>query len=206
MKKNFKIFLFWFIHCTWGILMTLIGAVAALALLITNHKPKKFGYMVYFVVGHNWGGLCLGPFFLVSDDCDELDSKTHESGHSIYQGLIFGPLFPFVVALPSALRYHLFNCKTQKEKYQLSGIIVGIALELGLLFILFAVIFSILTLYIIGFAIIGYTIIIALWLFLSEIKKMGNEEYGYYDIWFERDASHYGLENYKKNKNILKYE
>lgn len=206
MKKNFKIFLFWFIHCTWGILMTLIGAVGALAMLITNHKPKKFGYSICFIKGHNWGGVCLGPFIFLDSESDELNSKTHEAGHSLFQALPLGPLFPFVVGLPSMLRYYLFDYNSHKQRSIFSSVVVSITIIAGTGIVMLGVLFNVLVLIIIGALIIGYVACIFLWLFCREIKKMDDPNYDYYDIWFENDASNYGMKNYNKNKNILKYE
>lgn len=94
---------YWLISLTWGGIMTFIGAVAALGLLVIGHKPKHLGPNVYFVVGKNWGGVELGAFFLTSA-AGENTTKYHEAGHGL-QNLIWGPLMPFVVCIPSAVRY-----------------------------------------------------------------------------------------------------
>lgn len=101
--KIFKVVLFWVASCTWGILMTLFGALVALALLISGHKPKTFHYFIYFEVGVGWGGFEAGPFFIVNKDAG-LTLKQHESGHGL-QNIILGPLMPFTVSIPSAVRY-----------------------------------------------------------------------------------------------------
>lgn len=102
MKKIVYI-LYWFWSLTWGILISLIGFFAACGLTISGHKPKHFGPNVCFTVGKNWGGVNFGPFFITSEDDFEY-VKYHESGHGL-QNLIWGPLFPFVIAIPSAIRY-----------------------------------------------------------------------------------------------------
>jgi len=83
--------------------MTLIGAVAALVLLATGHKPKTFHGLVYFEVGRGWGGVELGAFFVVNKGAGA-SIKRHESGHGV-QNIILGPLMPFVICIPSAARY-----------------------------------------------------------------------------------------------------
>ena len=206
MMKKFKVFLFWFIHCTWDILMTLIGAVGALVMIITKHRPKRFGYSICFIKGHNWGGVCLGPFIFLDEECDEINSKTHEAGHSLFQALPLGPLFPFVVGLPSMLRYYLFDYSSHKQRSVFSSVVGSITIIVGAGITLLGVLFNILALIIIGVFIVGYAVCILLWLFCHEIKKMDDPHYGYYDIWFEKYASKCGMENYQKNKNILKYE
>ena len=101
--KTFKAILFWLASCTWGILMTLFGAIVALALLISGHKPKTFHYLVYFEVGNGWGGFEAGPFFVANKGVG-LYLKQHEAGHGL-QNIMLGPLMPFLVSIPSAIRY-----------------------------------------------------------------------------------------------------
>lgn len=95
--------LFWIASCTWGVIMTLIGAFVALALLVTGHKPHRFHYFVYFEIGEGWGGFELGGFFVVSRGVP-LSTKQHEAGHGL-QNIMLGVFMPFVVSLPSAIRY-----------------------------------------------------------------------------------------------------
>ena len=96
-------YLFYLVSFTWGLPLTLVGCIVATVLLITGHKPKKWGYCYYFEVGKGWGGLELGPFFLVNKNASER-TKNHELGHGL-QGCWFGPLMPFIVSIPSAIRY-----------------------------------------------------------------------------------------------------
>lgn len=96
--------LFWLLSWTWGLPLTLLGALVALALLVTGHKPQTFRGFVYFEVGgYGWGGFEMGPFFVVSKD-PYLAIKQHEAGHGL-QNIVLGPLMPFVVSIPSAVRY-----------------------------------------------------------------------------------------------------
>ena len=94
---------FWVASCTWGLLITAAGALVALALLVTGHKPHRFHYLVYFEVGSGWGGFNLGGFFVVGRDTS-LSTKRHESGHGL-QNIMLGVFMPFLVSIPSALRY-----------------------------------------------------------------------------------------------------
>ena len=108
-------FLYNFLSFTWGIVMTTIGGIVALILLICGKKPKRHGGSIFFVVGKDWGGVDLGRVFVCSkdsEDCDEL--KNHEFGHS-FQNAWWGPLFPFVVAIPSAIRYWYRELKYYKK-------------------------------------------------------------------------------------------
>lgn len=118
--KTIKAILFWVVSWTWGLPMTLIGAIIALCLLTTGHKPYRFHYFIYFEVGENWGGLECGCFFIMSRG-GSLHIKQHESGHGI-QNVILGWFMPFVVCIPSAVRYwyrkHLVRTG-RKKSYEL---------------------------------------------------------------------------------------
>lgn len=203
--KNFKMFLFWFLQCTWGLIMTLAGVVGAIVMLCKGVKPKRFGYSVYFVYGHHWGGVCLGGFFFVSQESNVLATKAHESRHAI-QNIIFGPLFPFVVGAPSIIRYHLFNHYTLKTKEHFALILILVAGGIGLIVSIIGILLSSTFVSIVGIILCLYTIIITLWLCFSELPKMADDKYGYYDIWFEGLASKNGLKMYNKNRGILRYE
>lgn len=98
-----KKIVYWFLSLTWGLPMTLIGLIIALALLITGHKPHKFGYTFYFKVGKSWGGLNLGAIF-ITDSTPSEHTLCHEHGHGL-QNCVFGVLFPFLIGIPSVVRY-----------------------------------------------------------------------------------------------------
>ena len=89
---------------TWGIIMTLIGMTVGGILTMLGHKATKEGPCWCFVIGDNWGGISLGPVMLMSS-ANYAAGRTvkHEFGHSL-QNCIWGPLFPFVIAIPSATR------------------------------------------------------------------------------------------------------
>lgn len=203
--KNFKMFLFWFLQCTWGLIMTLAGMVGAIVMLCRGVKPKRFGYSVYFVHGHHWGGVCLGGFFFVSHESNALATKAHESRHAI-QNIIFGPLFLFVVGAPSIIRYHLFNHYTFKKKERFALMLILVAGGVGFIISIIGILLSSTFISIIGIILCLYTIVVTLWLCFSELPKMADDKYGYYDIWFEGLASKNGLKMYNKNRGILRYE
>lgn len=101
MKMNKS--LFYALSFTWGILMTVIGLIAAAGLTVVGFKAKKHGWCWYFEVGKGWGGVNLGIIFITSANPSE-HTKNHEHGHAL-QNCIWGVLFPFVIAIPSATRY-----------------------------------------------------------------------------------------------------
>lgn len=98
-----KIAAFWLVSLTWGCIMTALGLIASLLLLCTGHRPYAFGYGYYFIVGKGWGGVNLGTVFIVSASAG-LSTLQHEAGHGI-QNIIFGILTPFIVGVPSMVRY-----------------------------------------------------------------------------------------------------
>lgn len=95
--------LFYLLNLTWGLPLTFAGCLVALVLRATGRKPKRFGYCWYYEIGGNWGGLNLGIFFLTGENPTE-HIKSHEHGHA-FQNCYLGFLMPFVVCLPSAIRY-----------------------------------------------------------------------------------------------------
>ena len=107
-----KKFFYWFLSLTWGLPMTFIGLLVALVLLVTGHKPHRFGYTFYFKVGKGWGGLTLGAVIIVSHDCSS-STISHEYGHTV-QNLIFGP-FELFIGIASAARYWYREIKRKRD-------------------------------------------------------------------------------------------
>ena len=120
---------YWLVSLTWGGLMTWLGAFIALVMLLTGHAPKRLGPNVYFEVGLGWGGMEYGAFFFVARDASE-ETRLHEAGHGI-QNLVLGPMMPFLVCIPSALRYWMRRCKTLAGKRVFSGAVCLILALLG---------------------------------------------------------------------------
>ena len=103
---------------TWGGIMTLIGGIAALIAICCGIKPRRHGGMIYLAIGENWGGLSLGRVFFCGKDSVEDESlKNHEFGHS-FQNAWWGPLFPFVIAIPSGIRYWYRELKYYRKGKQ----------------------------------------------------------------------------------------
>lgn len=103
MKKISNRTMFYILSFTWGILMSVVGLVVLLFTLPFG----KFGVYhgrLYKRIGKNWGGAELGCFFLCDETAGE-HTLAHEAGHGL-QNCIWGPLMPFVISIPSAIRYH----------------------------------------------------------------------------------------------------
>lgn len=96
--------LYYLIQFTWGLPMNIIGGLVFLVLIIFfKKKPQRFHNCWYIVMGDYWGGVSFGTFFILDEDLSE-HTMYHESGHGL-QNLVWGPLMPFVICLPSAIRY-----------------------------------------------------------------------------------------------------
>ena len=92
--------------------MNIVGFIVALLLLCVGKRPKRWGDCFYFEVGKNWGGLELGIFF-ITDRYAGASTRNHEHGHAI-QNCFFGFLMPFIVGIPSAVRYWYRRIRTKK--------------------------------------------------------------------------------------------
>lgn len=201
MKKFLSYFVYWLIQCTWGLPMTLIGAIIALGLLISGHKPKHLGPTVYFEVGENWGGAELGGFFLC-DKHSPLETKYHECGHSL-QNMIWGPLMPFVVCLPSAARYWLFNFNSPLAR----AIYVSLLLLAGIVVstsgaVIFALIGGFKTIVILFEVLRMYFISLTIWLNVFQLPQFYKNNYPDYDkVWFEGQATEWGTKIYGEKED-----
>ena len=199
-------FLFWFLSYTWGIIMTLIGSFVAVFLLITGHKPRRFGWDVCFLVGKYWGGLSFGPFIL-TDSLDNYSVKCHEHGHSL-QNIVLGPLFPFLVGIPSSLRYWVRKRPNFESKYRFAMLVATILIGLSAIGLIVSVLSNIPITYSTIFcsiftALLAYTSILSLWLIEEVNKYEDGKEFPLYDDFYpEGDATKRGtkfIENEKRS-------
>lgn len=104
--------LFMILSHTWGLLMVIIGYGAMLVLKALGYKAERYGWCYHFSVGKNWGGISLGCV-IITDDKTTKHTLNHEHGHAI-QNALYGILFPFIVAIPSVIRYHYRNAQEKK--------------------------------------------------------------------------------------------
>lgn len=112
--------------------MTSIGLIATGSLNLVKLIAKLFkkdlkikthinGCSLITEVGGNWGGVELGAVALCGNYSKSSKywfehTRRHEFGHAV-QHLIFGPLFIFVVAIPSASRYWYQRIMQGKGKH-----------------------------------------------------------------------------------------
>lgn len=91
-----KMFWFYFLSFTWGIIWTLLGLIAFPFILIFFNKKAKVkiirGRIFVVIENSSFGGISLGLVIAV----DKLSSRliNHEIGHTI-QNALFGPFFIF---------------------------------------------------------------------------------------------------------------
>lgn len=113
-KLILKRIVFYVLSFTWGIIMSLIG-LFPIAVLACMKRVHVFHGRLYGVVGKNWGGVNFGCFFICDEGGINSDHlRSHESGHGL-QNCLWGPLFPFVIAIPSMIRYWYRELKFNRK-------------------------------------------------------------------------------------------
>ena len=117
--------LMWLFRLTWGILDTLVGIVIFLFFLIRYNKQLKIGYVAHcFVVelphkvtDVGWG---LSSGLFIFSNTNSIWNRAyllyHEWGHCIPQTLALGPLHPFLVSIPSVIRFSWREAQARKGK------------------------------------------------------------------------------------------
>lgn len=97
--------LYYILNFTWGIFMTLLGYILLLILWPFGKIKRYCNYTLYLEFKWNTGwGFSIGTvFFVTKNPTKEL--LEHEFGHTV-QYAIYGPLTPFLVSIPSIVRYY----------------------------------------------------------------------------------------------------
>ena len=117
--KNNKL-LFYVLSFTWGLPMTLVGVVAAAVMLLLFRKPELCGYCIRFRIGNGWGGVSLG-LTIITDNQSESEITYHEHGHAI-QNTLYGFFMPFLVCIPSMIRYWYREYLVRIKGYRYSSL------------------------------------------------------------------------------------
>lgn len=113
--KTMPVFLYTFIHWTWGILQNLAASLIFLRHIRCRH------YRFHGAVVTEWDRdryMALGMFIFVKKGCRE-ELVVHEYGHTI-QSVYLGPLFTLVIGLPSTLWAATPALRTYRQKHQIS--------------------------------------------------------------------------------------
>lgn len=113
----FKRILFYILSFTWGFIMSFIGLWPIMVCAFMG-KVHVFHGRLYATIGKDWGGLELGCFFVCGENCQTDHLCAHECGHGL-QNIILGPLMPFIICIPSAIRYWYREIiwRKNREKY-----------------------------------------------------------------------------------------
>lgn len=191
MKLTLKRILFYVCSFTWGGLMTFVGLLAILFTLPFG-KFHTYHGRLYKRIGKHWGGVELGCFFFCDETAGE-HTLAHESGHGL-QNCLWGPLLPFVVCAPSAIRYWIFNQKDYEGKKTFVSVLMSIVFMAGASTILIPILTMNYWWFIIPAVILIYGCILSYWLFAIELPKHKEKPYPQYDdAWFEGQATSWGL-------------
>ena len=109
-------YLYYAASFTWGIIMSIIGAIIFAILALCGKKVQRNGWGWCIEIGKGWGGFSMGPFALVQKDASA-HLKAHEFGHSI-QNCIFGPFMILFIMIPSIIRYWMYQAGDYHKEYE----------------------------------------------------------------------------------------
>ena len=118
--------LFWLVQWTWGLPVNLIGGLMYLV-FYPKCRHGRFNNAFISYVPWKFGGLSLGQFIFMADHGREpwtSNTRIHEYGHTI-QCLLLGPLYWFVIGVPSAVWCHLFTTRATTTSTARNGPISG---------------------------------------------------------------------------------
>lgn len=116
-KRGAISIIFFILSITWGIVMSLPGAVLATVYLAKGATFFSYGNCFFFEHKAGWGNFSLGAFCFVEKGASERTLK-HEHGHAV-QNCIYGPLMIPLVSLPSMIRYHYREYQRKKGNVNL---------------------------------------------------------------------------------------
>ncbi len=101
-----KKFLFYLVQFTWALPQNLAGFIAYLVMYKKcSHERFHYSFISHVTTDKVFGGVSIGIFIFMNADRNEdwhNDTRIHEYGHTI-QSLVLGPVWAFVIALPSVI-------------------------------------------------------------------------------------------------------
>lgn len=115
--KGLGLVLFYILSLTWGLLQTIIGMLVFLFFFIFMHRKTHYAFVagrIAIVTDGSFGGASLGLFYVISKHYST-QTHAHELGHSL-QNILWGPLFPFVIGIPSFTRALFWDVISNKHK------------------------------------------------------------------------------------------
>lgn len=120
-KRDILDFLFYLVQWTWGLPVNIAGGIAFLICTkIKGWRYQRFGYAFIVYVPWKSGGLSMGLFIFMRDQHPNkkwsYNTRIHEYGHT-WQCLLLGPLYYFVVAIPSFVWCNFLRGYREKKNY-----------------------------------------------------------------------------------------
>lgn len=192
-----KLIGFWILSFTWALPTTLLGALVALGLIVTGHKPERFGPICYFRLNVHFG-LELGCFF-ISPKRASYSLKCHELGHHLQACYVYGPVTLFAVCIPSAVRYWLREIKQYEHKKIYSIFLIATLALIGIGVAVVGKVFNLFGVYLLGLFVVFYAAWLGGWLIGDELPRYKSKPYpAYDDFCVESDATARGLEFMQK--------
>ena len=107
-------FIYYLLQWTWGLPMNLVGFGALVIAHLKKWKITKYYNAIRIVYPSSFGGMNMGMFFFQGVNCESV--CPHEYGHS-FQNTQWGFLFPFVIGIPSAIRYWIRRNQQKQGKH-----------------------------------------------------------------------------------------
>jgi len=103
----------------WQLPQAVLGSIFWLSLRLTDKFDKKIPtpYGVAYYHKNMKDGISLGPFIFIKSRYRDKDTLLHETGHQ-RQSLYLGPLYLFVIGIPSAIHYLFWSPKSLKSYYK----------------------------------------------------------------------------------------
>ena len=93
--------MYYFLQWSWGLLENIVGFIVFLVMI--KNKHFKYKKCIATMMSDKYGGsFSLGMFIFVSET--NVNTMNHEYGHTI-QNNMFGILKPFIVSIPSVVRF-----------------------------------------------------------------------------------------------------
>jgi len=104
--KIFRSFLFYLWQFTFGIAQNIIGLIMLIFYKFRGAESEWYhNALITYIDKKNFGGVSLGMFIFINKNRvgdARHDTKIHEYGHTV-QTMILGPLWLFVIAIPSVI-------------------------------------------------------------------------------------------------------
>ena len=94
-----KLFIFYFLQMTWGIIQNVLGFLIWIYVLLTGPKEeRRFFYGALVTRWNLEASMSMGMFLFLGTDDERV--IVHEYGHSI-QSMLLGPFYLLIIGIPS---------------------------------------------------------------------------------------------------------